>query len=508
MNCCCLHPVIIRHKLIKEFISKSSHYCLGNGVKLLGHVDKYRLLTDPCYLKKFFSTNWFHSSNNVDDFYLIDSITAECYPIFQVLSCGKCTVCKYRNTLQWMTRAFAENCTSTTFPLYITLTYNDFSLPPCGLLKEHCQLFMKRLRKRLADDGYTENLRFYLAAEYGGNTGRPHYHLLLWNFPSMDYRIMCDYIQDAWSILLTEKQYFEIYNHSKNNLYVYTEKSKKWNLAKRCYDDVILYRQRLGFAYCLYVKEGAASYVMKYLRKDPVVPSGCVKPFQLYSRRHGLGSKWLDDNKQFYLDNPDVLDVKMTDPYTHSEHTANLPLYYTNRLYPSRSKLLSKDLRDAFADWCRLGNTLNALRKVFHYQPRQLDSAILDKYDMLTPEPYFYYKDLKHQLITSHTGRVPVIKEYPLFPYAYRIDYDYIYKCDSYLLTRIFYDTKREFEFLTKFLNEFPLDKDEYYDLINRKSIHNGHVADFMRQQPDMDVTAYADWIYRESARSARQELF
>ena len=508
MHICCKNPIIIRHKLLREYIIKSSHFCLNGKIKEFGLIDKYRLISDSSFLGSFFSTKLLYNLDDLDNFYVIDSITGECYPIFQVLPCGKCIVCKYKKTLQWMTRAFAENCTSSTFPLYITLTYNDLGLPVCGLLKEHCQLFMKRLRKRLSDDGYSETLRFYLAAEYGGNFGRPHYHLLLWNFPTMSYFEMVDYIQDAWSILISEERYLEIRSKTKSNVYVYTEPSKKWNLSKRCYDDITLYRLRLGFAYCLYVKEGAASYVMKYLRKDPNVPVGCVKPFQLYSRRHGLGSEWLDLNKQFYYDNPDQTRVEMYDPYTKSTHTANLPLYYSNRLFPSRSRLLPKDLRDSFSDWCILGNTLNALRRYFHYNIRPLDQSIIDKYSMLVPEPYVNYKDIKHDLICLHTDRVPVVKDSFLFPYTKRIDYEYIYSDDNYLLTRIFYDTKREFDFLTDFLLSFPLDRELYDKQMSMKSIHDGFLSELARQQSPIDVDSYADWIIRESNNAARKEIF
>ena len=205
------------------------------------------MLHDDKYLAKKFSTFMFDFNNELDDYILIDGLTGQCFPIFQVLPCNKCVICRDRKTKQWMTRAFAENSTSKTPPLFITLTYNDLCIPPCGLLKEHVQLFMKRLRKRLSDDGYDCNIRFFLCGEYGKNTFRPHYHLLLWNFPYMLYFVMQDYIQDAWSVIIDKVEF----NSIKNKDIVYTEEVLKWNIGIRKYQPVILYRKRLRLSIIL-----------------------------------------------------------------------------------------------------------------------------------------------------------------------------------------------------------------------------------------------------------------
>jgi hypothetical protein len=68
-----------------------------------------------------------------------------------------------------------ENC-------FITLTYEDDYLPKEGLVKEHFQQFMKRLRWKY--DG--KRFKFYAVGEYGTDFGRPHYHSLLFGLDFSD----------------------------------------------------------------------------------------------------------------------------------------------------------------------------------------------------------------------------------------------------------------------------------------------------------------------------------
>lgn len=73
--------------------------------------------------------------------------------------------------------------------LFLTLTYDDSRLPnkylPPSLEYRDIQLFMKRLRKgrKGISAGPKGNfpLRFFVAGEYGGLTGRPHWHMVLFN---------------------------------------------------------------------------------------------------------------------------------------------------------------------------------------------------------------------------------------------------------------------------------------------------------------------------------------
>lgn len=63
---------------------------------------------------------------------------------------------------------------------FVTLTYDNDNLPyniygQPQLCKLDIQLFMKRLRKMFKG----KEIRYYCAGEYGEQTKRPHYHLIL-----------------------------------------------------------------------------------------------------------------------------------------------------------------------------------------------------------------------------------------------------------------------------------------------------------------------------------------
>lgn len=96
--------------------------------------------------------------------------------------CGKCAACLSRRKDDWIFRLKKEFYNSK-YSVFVTLTYNDLSVPtsPDGtpsLRMADVSDFMKRLRKRIGT-----GVRFFGCGEYGKETNRPHYHLLLFNVP-------------------------------------------------------------------------------------------------------------------------------------------------------------------------------------------------------------------------------------------------------------------------------------------------------------------------------------
>lgn len=97
------------------------------------------------------------------------------------LPCGKCIGCRKRRAKEWAVRAMHESklhehCS------FVTLTYDDEHLPKDGsLVPRDLTLFLKKLRERQRYDSRVlgKRLRYLACGEYGDNSGRPHYHGLL-----------------------------------------------------------------------------------------------------------------------------------------------------------------------------------------------------------------------------------------------------------------------------------------------------------------------------------------
>lgn len=97
------------------------------------------------------------------------------------VACGSCQGCRVDRSRSWAARCMHE-ASQHRDNSFITLTYDQAHVPEGHtLVKEHFQLFMKRLRKDLGDT----LIRYYHCGEYGPARGRPHYHALIfgWSFP-------------------------------------------------------------------------------------------------------------------------------------------------------------------------------------------------------------------------------------------------------------------------------------------------------------------------------------
>ena len=91
--------------------------------------------------------------------------------------CGQCLSCRIDYSRDWAARCVHESQLHAVNS-YITLTYDDFHLPDnYGLEKDALQKFMKRYRKM-----FGKGIRFFGCGEYGEETSRPHYHLIIFGY--------------------------------------------------------------------------------------------------------------------------------------------------------------------------------------------------------------------------------------------------------------------------------------------------------------------------------------
>jgi len=83
------------------------------------------------------------------------------------------------NRIDWTFRIIQE-AKKHIYSSFLTLTYTEENLPIGGtLVKEHCKLFLKKLRKKLG----AKSVRYYLVGEYGTETARAHYHMIAFGIP-------------------------------------------------------------------------------------------------------------------------------------------------------------------------------------------------------------------------------------------------------------------------------------------------------------------------------------
>lgn len=98
-----------------------------------------------------------------------------------VVPCGQCIGCRIEHAQGWAARCVHE-AQMHQANSFLTLTYDNEHLPHGGVLHPpHTQNFMKELRRTIP-----AKVRFYLCGEYGSETRRPHYHVLLFGYDFPD----------------------------------------------------------------------------------------------------------------------------------------------------------------------------------------------------------------------------------------------------------------------------------------------------------------------------------
>lgn len=205
--------------------------------------------------------------------------------------CGKCPPCRSRRSAGWAFRMMQEQKVSST-SFMLTLTYNSSHIPISkngfrSLDKTDVQKFIKRLRKasKINDYGLTKSIRYYAAGEYGSETKRPHYHLL-------------------------------IFNVHPNNIV------DSWKLAN----------QEIGSIHLAPLNMATIQYAFKYLQKASTVGKferdDRAKEFQLFSK--GLGANYL--SREMVAWHKNNLKERCFIPIEDGKKIA-MPRYYKQKIY-------------------------------------------------------------------------------------------------------------------------------------------------------------------------------
>lgn len=202
--------------------------------------------------------------------------------------CGSCFACLSRRVSQWSFRLRQEE-KSAHSALFVTLTYDDIHLPYSSyptLHKPDLQSFLKRLRQyEIRKRKNNHKVVYYACGEYGDESQRPHYHLILFN-------ASYDGVVDSW------------------------KDSSGYAMGHVKFGDVSA--QSIG-------------YVCGYVNKGRIIPAfdgdDRVKEFSLMSK--GIGKGYVtpeivawhnsDARNRFYV--------------SHNDEKTSMPRYFKSRLF-------------------------------------------------------------------------------------------------------------------------------------------------------------------------------
>lgn len=231
------------------------------------------------------------------------------YPL--EVPCGQCIGCRLERSRQWASRMVNEMQMHEK-NAFLTLTYDAEHLPiNQSLEKEHLQLFLKRLRKSLDK----KKIRYYACGEYGTETKRPHYHLIAFGYWPED------------STYYKETQ-------EGGKLYISRRLENIWGMGQCVVAHV-------NFETCAYT----ARYITEKITGDSAENyyQGRTPPFNLMSRRPGIGATWYEKYKD---------ETWASGKIIMREHETEPPRYYKEKLKIENPELFnelkSEKMKSAF----------------------------------------------------------------------------------------------------------------------------------------------------------------
>lgn len=204
------------------------------------------------------------------------------------LKCGKCIECQRSKVYEWSSRICQEaslydkNCA-------ITLTFREPA--PNSVSPRDVQLFLKRLFK----NEHLQGVRRFYCGEYGSTKGRPHYHIILFNYRPDDLEYF--FSRDG-------EQYFRSKTIERNWPY--------------------------GYSLIGNVSFKTAQYVALYMQKqlkEKFEFQGKTLPFVRMSNRPGIGYAFAGN-----------VDYEIDKIYINSK-SYNVPRYYDKINFKNNEKL-------------------------------------------------------------------------------------------------------------------------------------------------------------------------
>lgn len=472
-HCLCEHPVIMVNPVFKKIFLRNGIYMNEYGTHRYPLSKAHREFPYFVFNKKSLKI----TEDNLDEYYTHDA-DGVVVPAFVSIPCGKCPICRDVAMREYCCRAVCESQTSSSVPLFLTLTYNDDHLPDgANLCKRDVQLFFKRLRKHLEKKHPDAKLRYIYCGEYGTYYGRPHYHAIVWNYPYEEE--LTPYVPLSYQALPT---------------------------IEKCWNN--------GFVYVSDTNFGGIQYVMKYMRKDCPTVNGRTDIFFSASRRDGgLGKKYFVEKlRDYYLEHPEDNTIVVTDKFTNRSYSAPLPSYFKELLYqtqtfvPVKIKNKVKSLQKLIKIRWSFNNTFHPVNSKFklneYYEPVGFFAHwVLQKFDPVVP----YYPD--YMLSTREEYSRRLFNWCRLQSAKYNMEYaDYV----DANFDKIINAFDEKIHSLTQELLKYRFNKTEYISLQRLKQKRNDYLAlKHEHQVVDDELVKYKVYTILEKRKKQRlREIF
>lgn len=190
------------------------------------------------------------------------------------VACGQCIGCRLEHSRQWAIRCVHE-AQLHSHNNFLTLTYDNEHLPSdYSLKKEHLQKFLKRYRHHCG------KIRYMACGEYGPETQRPHYHLIIFGHDWQD------------------KELLKI-NANGDKIYTSKKLAAIWPYGNHAIGDVTFESAAYVARYVLGKMKGKGAKREMYSRFNGETGEvwEVAKEFSTMSRRPGIGKGWFEKFK-------------------------------------------------------------------------------------------------------------------------------------------------------------------------------------------------------------------
>ena len=282
----CYSPnYIVKHKILSPFVRRQLLYedknngSHGNGWKMVKNGDEeYKFML----------------GYDFDKFKKIKEDLSN-YEVVQI-PCGCCIGCRLDYSRQWANRCYLESLGSKN-TYFLTLTYDDEHLPigklgNSTLVPDDLKKFLKDIRAYYKYHYNLDNIRFFACGEYGDLSLRPHYHLIMFNFPIEDL--------DPNFVYYDNGQKYITQHVENGNIYYYSEiVHEVWNKGNILIGEA-------NWQSMAYV----ARYVVKKVKgkeADVYEALGIEPEFVRMSRKPGLGEEYFRNHYNEIYENDNVI---------------------------------------------------------------------------------------------------------------------------------------------------------------------------------------------------------